>query len=93
MARRDGRAGSGSFRLEEPQSRAPDSMGSPGAGGLRRRLRGGAHRDPEIVAAAIKNQIVKDIELLNSMSCDALLEQRYQKFRKIGVFEEKVSVQ
>ncbi len=51
---------------------------------------GGAHRDPpqaaEILEKAIENQMVK----LDGLKTDDLLEQRYQKFRKMGVFGEEM---
>lgn len=51
---------------------------------------GGAHRDPpqaaEILEKAIDNQLIK----LDGLKTDDLLEQRYQKFRKMGVFSEEV---
>jgi acetyl-CoA carboxylase carboxyl transferase subunit alpha len=51
---------------------------------------GGAHRDPpqaaEILEKAIDNQLIK----LDGLKTDDLLEQRYQKFRKMGVFGEEV---
>jgi acetyl-CoA carboxylase carboxyl transferase subunit alpha len=51
---------------------------------------GGAHRDPpqaaEILEKAIENQLVK----LDGLKTDDLLEQRYQKFRKMGVFGEEM---
>ena len=51
---------------------------------------GGAHKDPpqtaEILEKAIENQLVK----LDGLKTDDLLEQRYQKFRKMGVFGEEM---
>ncbi|MBI3995952.1 MAG: acetyl-CoA carboxylase carboxyltransferase subunit alpha [Nitrospirae bacterium] len=51
---------------------------------------GGAHKDPpqaaEILEKAIENQMVE----LEGMKTDDLLEQRYQKFRKMGVFGEEM---
>jgi len=50
---------------------------------------GGAHKDPpqtaETLEKAIENQLVK----LDGLKTDDLLEQRYQKFRKMGVFGEE----
>ncbi len=46
---------------------------------------GGAHTNCEIVAISIKNVIDKEIKGLKSMQIDKLLEDRYNKFRKIGV--------
>lgn len=49
---------------------------------------GGAHRDPEAVAAQLKKAIIKDIKELSSLSVKELLDNRYEKFRKIGDFVE-----
>ncbi len=49
---------------------------------------GGAHRDPEEIANNIKKKIIKYLEELKEMSKKELLEARYEKFRKIGIFEE-----
>lgn len=49
---------------------------------------GGAHRSKEISAANIKQQILSDLVELNTMSIDDLVEQRYQRFRKLGSFLE-----
>lgn len=49
---------------------------------------GGAHRDPEAVANDLRKVIVGYIDELRALSTDELLEQRYQKFRKIGAFIE-----
>ncbi|HSV43631.1 MAG TPA: acetyl-CoA carboxylase carboxyl transferase subunit alpha, partial [Candidatus Bathyarchaeia archaeon] len=50
---------------------------------------GGAHRDPETVAAAIKTSILKDIDELSALPVGELVDRRYQKFRKMGEFEER----
>jgi acetyl-CoA carboxylase carboxyl transferase subunit alpha len=50
---------------------------------------GGAHRDPEAVAAEIKKVVLKFIKESISISLDEILETRYKKFRKIGEFLEK----
>jgi len=49
---------------------------------------GGAHRDPETVAANFKKTILKYIKQLSSMPSKELLASRYEKFRKIGEFAE-----
>lgn len=50
--------------------------------------KGGAHRDYEESAKAIKECLVRHLEELSLLSSDDLVEDRYQKFRKIGEFEE-----
>ena len=49
---------------------------------------GGAHRDPELSANNIRKKIIKYLNELGKLSKKELLEERYEKFRKIGVFEE-----
>ena len=49
---------------------------------------GGAHKNPEQVAADLKSTILKYIQELSSLSLDELVEQRYAKFRSIGEFIE-----
>lgn len=50
--------------------------------------RGGAHRNYEETASAIKAGIGKHLEELSRLTGDELLEDRYAKFRKIGKFTE-----
>jgi len=47
---------------------------------------GGAHRNYEIAAANVKAAITHSLSLLEKVSPDKLVEQRYQKFRRMGVF-------
>ncbi|MEA3305478.1 MAG: acetyl-CoA carboxylase carboxyltransferase subunit alpha [Candidatus Omnitrophota bacterium] len=49
---------------------------------------GGAHRGPETVANNIKKKLIKYLGRFEGLSKKELLETRYEKFRKIGVFEE-----
>jgi len=49
---------------------------------------GGAHRDPEQAAKNIKAVIKKYLAELKNIPKEKLIEQRYEKFRKIGVFSE-----
>ena len=51
---------------------------------------GGAHRDHHGMAARMKSYLKKNLAELKSKPIDQLLEQRYQRFRKIGVFEEVI---
>lgn len=50
--------------------------------------KGGAHRDYESTASAIKEGLIRHLEELNVMNPDELVEDRYRKFRKIGEFAE-----
>ncbi|MBU4457183.1 MAG: acetyl-CoA carboxylase carboxyltransferase subunit alpha [Candidatus Omnitrophica bacterium] len=45
---------------------------------------GGAHRDPEKAAQAVKKCIKKALKELKAVPLDKLLERRYEKFRKMG---------
>jgi acetyl-CoA carboxylase carboxyl transferase subunit alpha len=47
---------------------------------------GGAHRDPQKMAAVLKERIEKNLKELLSLKKEELLNLRYQKFRKIGSF-------
>lgn len=47
---------------------------------------GGAHHDPEQVAEALKAAIVRQIARLKKLDVNALLDARYNKFRKVGQF-------
>lgn len=49
---------------------------------------GGAHENHEAVVAQIKEKLIITIEELSQYTMDDLLEQRYNKFRKIGYFQE-----
>lgn len=49
---------------------------------------GGAHRDPETVARALKAALVKHLSDLCALPVSELLEGRYQRFRKLGAYVE-----
>jgi len=49
---------------------------------------GGAHRDPAAAAANLKSSIVAALREVNGISIDTLVQRRYEKFRKMGVFQE-----
>lgn len=50
---------------------------------------GGAHRDFEQTAENVRKVISKALDELKGISKKELLEQRYEKFRRMGVFREK----
>jgi len=50
---------------------------------------GGAHHDPVLTAANLLEQIESSLAEVEKVSPDQLLEARYQKFRKMGEFQEK----
>ncbi|MBI4343430.1 MAG: acetyl-CoA carboxylase carboxyltransferase subunit alpha [Candidatus Omnitrophica bacterium] len=47
---------------------------------------GGAHRDPEMVAQLVRASVLRFLKLADSMPPEALLERRYERFRRIGAF-------
>ncbi len=53
---------------------------------------GGAHRNPQEMARALKARIVEHLRDLEAIPTEELLNQRYEKFRRIGKFvDEKPS--
>jgi acetyl-CoA carboxylase carboxyl transferase subunit alpha len=46
---------------------------------------GGAHRDHREMANTLKSYLLRHLRELRSLSLEELLEQRYQKFRRMGV--------
>lgn len=50
-------------------------------------VKGGAHRDLEEQAKAIEKTLSKALHTLTALSEEQLVEQRYNKFKKIGVYE------
>lgn len=50
---------------------------------------GGAHEDYDKVAASMKKCLLKHLKPLLKMSPKALEDQRYKKFRAMGIFKEK----
>ena len=49
---------------------------------------GGAHNDPFTTAENLKNAVLSALEELDKLTVPQLLEERYQKFRKLGAFAE-----
>ncbi len=49
---------------------------------------GGAHRDPQEAARNVKVCIVSNLNRALSLDTNQMLKKRYEKFRKIGVFNE-----
>jgi acetyl-CoA carboxylase carboxyl transferase subunit alpha len=54
---------------------------------------GGAHRDPREMANTLKTYLLRYVRELRAQPLDVLLEARYQKFRRMGVFETAVSAE
>ncbi len=46
---------------------------------------GGAHRDPQAMAAEIRSAVVSTLDELDGVELDRLLEQRYRRYRRIGI--------
>ncbi|MCP4176051.1 MAG: acetyl-CoA carboxylase carboxyltransferase subunit alpha [Fuerstiella sp.] len=51
---------------------------------------GGAHRNHRQMAMTLKGTLVEALQSLEGLPKDELLDRRYNRFRKIGVFEEDV---
>lgn len=49
---------------------------------------GGAHYNPELAAENLKKTVLESINSMKSMSGDKLKDDRYNKFRRMGVFSE-----
>jgi acetyl-CoA carboxylase carboxyl transferase subunit alpha len=52
---------------------------------------GGAHRDPAGTAALLKDWITAQLKTLKAQPVDQLVEARYQRFRKLGAFQEQTA--
>ncbi len=52
---------------------------------------GGAHRDHREAAAALKSYLIQTIRQLKETPIDELLDRRYAKYRKIGVYLEEAA--
>ena len=52
---------------------------------------GAAHRDHRSMAGTLKATIVKNLKSLSQLPEKELLSRRYEKFRRIGVFEEQAA--
>lgn len=50
---------------------------------------GGAHRDHDASAAAVEECVARHLDALSAMSPEALVEDRYRKFRAMGEFIER----
>jgi acetyl-CoA carboxylase carboxyl transferase subunit alpha len=49
---------------------------------------GGAHRNHRAMAATLKHSLQSALQKVSDLPIDTLLARRYQKFRRIGVYEE-----
>ena len=49
---------------------------------------GGAHRDPGSMARALRDSLLTHLRALENLSGDELVQQRYEKLKGMGIFEE-----
>jgi acetyl-CoA carboxylase carboxyl transferase subunit alpha len=49
---------------------------------------GGAHRDPRGASAALKSFLIRALREISEQPREGLLQRRYDKYRRIGIFEE-----
>jgi acetyl-CoA carboxylase carboxyl transferase subunit alpha len=49
---------------------------------------GGAHRDPQAAGASVKDYLASALDALCDLPTGQLLEERYQRYRKLGVYRE-----
>ncbi len=68
---------------------APDVVSLGVSDGIIPEPLGGAHQNWQETSDSILKVILKDISILQKKSVQKLLDERYLKFRKMGVFEEK----
>ncbi|WP_374128448.1 acetyl-CoA carboxylase carboxyltransferase subunit alpha [Candidatus Endomicrobiellum agilis] len=54
---------------------------------------GGAHCDPSVVAENIKAALSKYLRQYETMSCKEIVDERYLKFRKIGIYEDVAGIE
>lgn len=52
---------------------------------------GGAHRDHRMMASTLKSTIVRNLRSLGQLPSQDLLDRRYEKFRRMGVFEDRAA--
>ena len=51
---------------------------------------GGAHMDPQSAFLTLKESLFKQLQKLQSLSVSELLEKRYEKYRRMGMFTEEL---
>ncbi len=54
---------------------------------------GGAHRDPAAAGKSLQAWIVSQLDDLKKIDGDGLVAQRYERFRRMGVYEQRVTVE
>lgn len=69
---------------------AKDLLGLKLIDGIIKEPLGGAHRNPQEVASAIRNEIHRSLKALSERSPSGLIEERYEKFRNMGLYERQL---
>ncbi|GAA4139249.1 acetyl-CoA carboxylase carboxyltransferase subunit alpha [Sphingobacterium kyonggiense] len=67
---------------------AEDMLGNGLIDGIIPEPLGGAHQDPETTALNVKNKILSDLAILKAKDTDTLVQERIDKFSKMGVVNE-----
>ena len=49
---------------------------------------GGAHKDPGETVRRVRDALIEEVETLVGLDADALVSQRHDRFRRLGVFQE-----
>ncbi|HEU5197690.1 MAG TPA: acetyl-CoA carboxylase carboxyltransferase subunit alpha, partial [Methylomirabilota bacterium] len=83
-----GDAGKASEAAEAMRTTAPDLVRLGVVDGIVPEPVGGAHRDWDGAAANLKTALREQLAALAHLSGDELISERYEKFRKMGAFEE-----
>ncbi|MBW7459340.1 acetyl-CoA carboxylase carboxyl transferase subunit alpha, partial [Paenibacillus sepulcri] len=52
---------------------------------------GGAHRDLHAQSEFIKDAVTRHLQELSSLTAEQLIDDRYEKFRRIGQYQERTS--
>ncbi|QQR92037.1 MAG: acetyl-CoA carboxylase carboxyltransferase subunit alpha [Myxococcales bacterium] len=74
---------------EQLKLRAPEVQGLGLVDEVITEPAGGAHRDLRATATSLKHSLAQHLSELKKLDANALREQRYQKFRAMGQFENK----
>nr|MCU0935565.1 acetyl-CoA carboxylase carboxyl transferase subunit alpha [Gammaproteobacteria bacterium] len=48
---------------------------------------GGAHRDVEAMARALRERLIQELDVLSAVSLDDLVESRYRRLRQYGAYQ------
>jgi acetyl-CoA carboxylase carboxyl transferase subunit alpha len=70
---------------------APDLIRLGVIDGVLEEPMGGAHRDPEACATALRNALARELDALERLDGPALVDARLLKFRRMGVFRDEAA--